>query len=182
LRLERNYGEAIRLQQARLAQYQFASETQKATDQLSLAFMQLLAGDTAGARLTAEQARTTYDQRHRDQPDRSLWAAFLSQAYAAMGEKDSALKLAERAIVLLPGAKDHMAGNGPALEENLALIQTIFGENSRAIATLTQLLQTPYTAFFQRTPITPALLRLDPFWDPLRSDPAFQKLCEEKQP
>jgi TolB-like protein/predicted Ser/Thr protein kinase/Tfp pilus assembly protein PilF len=182
LRLERNYGEAIRLQQARLAQYQFASETQKATDQLSLAFMQLLAGDTAGARLTAEQARTTYDQRHRDQPDRSLWAAFLSQAYAAMGEKDSALKLAERAIVLLPSAKDHMAGNGPALEENLALIQTIFGENSRAIATLTQLLQTPYTAFFQRTPITPALLRLDPFWDPLRSDPAFQKLCEEKQP
>ena len=29
-------------------------------------------------------------------------------------------------------------------------------------------------------PITPALLRLDPFWDPLRADPAFQKLCEEK--
>ena len=25
-------------------------------------------------------------------------------------------------------------------------------------------------------------LRLDPLWDPLRSDPAFQKLCEEKQP
>jgi hypothetical protein len=31
-------------------------------------------------------------------------------------------------------------------------------------------------------PITPALLRLDPIWDPLRADPAFQKLCEEKQP
>jgi len=29
--------------------------------------------------------------------------------------------------------------------------------------------------------LTPALLRLDPQWDPLRSDPAFQKLCEEKQ-
>ena len=33
---------------------------------------------------------------------------------------------------------------GPALEENLALIQTMFGENSRAISTLTRLLQTPY--------------------------------------
>jgi hypothetical protein len=31
-------------------------------------------------------------------------------------------------------------------------------------------------------PITPALLKLDPIWDPLRADPAFQKLCEEKQP
>ena len=66
----------------------------------------------------------------------------LSQAYAAMGEKDSALKEAERAIMLLPRAKDPVTG--PACEENLALIQTIFGENSRAISTLTQLLQTPY--------------------------------------
>jgi hypothetical protein len=53
----------------------------------------------------------------------------------------------------------------------------MFGENSRAISTLTELLQTPYMY-----PITPALLRLGPIWDPLRSDPAFQKLCEEKQP
>ncbi len=72
---------------------------------------------------------------------------------------------------------------GPAFEENLALIQTIFGENSRAISTLTQLLQTPYSSFlYSPTPVTPALLRLDPIWDPLRGDPAFQKLCEEKQP
>jgi hypothetical protein len=92
-----------------------------------------------------------------------------------MGEKDLALKLAERAITILPSGKD--AVNGPGLEENLASIQAMFGENNRAISTLTQLLQTSYYA-----PITPALLRLDPLWDPLRGDPAFQKLCEEKQP
>jgi len=180
LRLERNYGEAIRLLQAGLAQFPFASETEKAFYQLNLAFMQRLAGDLAGAKLTAEQARTTYEQLHRDQPERSGWAAALSLAYAAMGEKDSAIKLAERAIVLLPRAKDAM--DGPGFEENLALIQTIFGKNDRAISTLTQLLQTPYTYFLREAPITPALLRLDPIWDPLRSDPAFQKLCEEKQP
>ena len=106
-------------------------------------------------------------------------AASLSLAYAAMGEKDSALKVAERAVMLSPAAKD--AVDGPAFEENLALIQTIFGENGRAISTLTQLLQTPYNGWvYTATPITPALLRLDPFWDPLRADPAFQKLCEEK--
>ena len=98
-----------------------------------------------------------------------------------MGEKDSALKAAERAIMLLPSAKDPV--DGPAFEENLALIQTMFGENSRAISTLTQLLQTPYSSWlYDAAPVTPALLRLDPIWDPLRADPAFQKLCEEKQP
>jgi len=46
-----------------------------------------------------------------------------------------------------------------------------------------KLLQTPYGgSFYNVTPITRALLRLDPLWDPLRADPAFQKLCEEKQP
>ena len=73
--------------------------------------------------------------------------------------------------------------HGPACEEILALIQTMFGENNRAISTLTRLLQTSYSSWlYNPTPITPALLRLDPFWDPLRADPAFQKLCEEKQP
>jgi serine/threonine protein kinase/Flp pilus assembly protein TadD len=180
LRLERNYGEAIRLLQARLAQFPFSSEIEKAFYQLNLAFMQRLAGDTPGAKLTAEQARATYEQRHRDEPERSGWAVTLSLAYAAMGEKDSALRLAEHAIVLLPRAKDAM--DGPGFEENLAFVQTIFGKNDRAISTLTQLLQTPYAYFFRAAPITPPLLRLDPFWDPLRGDPAFQKLCEEKQP
>jgi len=72
--------------------------------------------------------------------------------------------------------------SGPAFEENLALVDMIVGENTRAIATLTRLLQTPYGGWlYSPAPITQALLRLDPIWDPLRTDPAFQKLCEEKQ-
>jgi TolB-like protein/class 3 adenylate cyclase/Tfp pilus assembly protein PilF len=180
LRFERNYGEAVRLLQVRLAQFHFASQHEKGSDQVALALMQRLAGDTAGAKVTAEQARDTLEPVYRDQPDDWASAALLSQAYAVMGEKDLALKLAERAITILPPGKD--AVNGPGLEENLALIQAMFGENNRAISTLTQLLQTSYTGFVEPWNITPAILRLDPFWDPLRSDPAFQKLCEEKQP
>jgi TolB-like protein/Flp pilus assembly protein TadD len=175
LRLERNYGEAVRLEQARQAQFHFASEFEKACYQVSLAFTQRLAGDTAGAKLTAEQARKTLEPFYGNQPDSPFLATILSFAYAGMGEKDSALKLAERAIMLNPRAKD--AGGGPVLEGSLARIQAMFGENNRAISTLTQLLQTPFIE-----PITPALLRLDPIWDPLRADPAFQKLCEEKKP
>jgi len=181
LRLERRYTEAIRLLQARLAQFHFDSEFYKGIAQVNLAFAQYLAGDRGGAKITAEQARNTLDQFCRNQPDNAYLARLLSIANAALGEKDSALKEAERAIMLEPRAQD--AISGPGFEENLALIQTIFGENSRAIPTLTQLLQTPYMeAGVYGMPITPALLRFDPIWDPLRADPAFQKLCEEKQP
>jgi tetratricopeptide (TPR) repeat protein len=180
LRLQRNYGEAIRLLQTRQAQFHFASQYDKGFEQVWFALMQRLAGDTAGATATAEQARNTVEQLNRDQPQ--LWAAPpLSEAYAVMGDKDSALKVAEQAIALLPSSKDR--ADGPGMEENMAFVQMIVGENSRAISILSQLLQTPYGSwFYAPAPITPAILRLDPFWDPLRSDPRFQKLCEEKQP
>jgi serine/threonine protein kinase len=179
LRLERNYGECVGLLQTRLARFQFASELNKAIIQVYLAFAQRLAGDSAGARITAEQARKTLEPLYRDQPDNFVFAASLSQAYAAMGEKQLALKAAEQAIVLLPSAKDRVSG--PSLEQNLAFIQAIFGEKGRSISTLTRLLQTPYGSwFYDPVPITQALLRLDPLWDPLRDDPAFRELCQEQ--
>jgi tetratricopeptide (TPR) repeat protein len=180
LRLERNCGEAIRLMQARLAQFHFGSQSDKAFLQVELALTQRGAGDIAGARVTAEEARNTIEQLYRNQPDNVFIALLISQALALKGDKELALKEAQRAIKLSLNSKD--AVTGPAPQERLALIQTIVGENSRAISTLAQLLQTPYSPWIYETPITPALLRLDPFWDPLRGDPNFQKLCEEKQP
>ena len=132
--------------QARLAQFHYDSQFDAACDEVHLAFMQRLAGDSAGAKVTAEQARNTLEQLFRDQPDNESFAAALSQAYAMMGEKDSALRVAERAVMLRPTVKDQL--EGPGFEENLALIQTIFGENSQAISTITRLLHTPYRAGF----------------------------------
>ena len=178
LRLERNLGEAVRLLQARQAQYLFSSEIDKATDQGLLAFTQCLAGDTAGAKVTGEQTRNTFERLCKDRPDNALFALWLSLGYAALGNKDSALKEAEHAIMLSADRLGRLSG-----ELILALIQMIFGENSQAISTLSQLLQTPNSSWlYFPAPVTPALLRLDPLWDPLRDDPAFQKLCEEKQP
>ncbi len=182
LTLERNQDEAVRLLQTRQVQFHFGSEIEKGINQVKLAMAQRLAGDSAGAKVTAEQARNTLEPLYKNQPDNVVSTALLSLAYAALGDKNSALKEAEHAITLMPSAKDRVSG--PGLEENLARVEMIFGENSRAISTFARLLQTPYYNFFYSpvTPLTPALLRLDPFWDPLRADPAFQKLCEEKQP
>ena len=180
LRLERNHGEAVRLLQARQAQFQFASQIDRGTNQVILAFAQRLAGDPAGAKAAAERARNTLAPLCDDQPNNSFFAQQLALANGAIGEKEAALSEAECAIKLLPSSKDPLSG--PTREEVLALIQMIFGETSRPIATLTRLLRTPYISWlYGPMPATPALLRLDPMWDSLRADPAFQKLCEEKK-
>jgi serine/threonine-protein kinase len=177
LRLERNFREATRLLQSPLAQFHSGAWYYPPLS-VSLAFTQRLAGDLAGSKVTAEQMRNTLKEPFKDQPDNEYLAAALSQAYAMLGEKDSAIKAAEQAIMLLPSAEDRQWG--PGLEENLALIEAAVGENSRAIKTLTQLLHMPYNSYiYGEHPITPALLRLDPIWDPLRSDPRFQELCQD---
>ena len=160
LRLERNHAEAIRLLQARRAQVPSAFGN---LDLLHLAFAQRFVGDTAGAKVTAEQARNTLEPLCKEQPDNPDLEVQLAMAHAVLGERDSALRELERR---------------PDAEGYLAIIQTVFGENSRAISTLTRLLKTP-SGNYGAAPVTPALLRLDPLWDPLRSDPAFQKLCQQ---
>jgi serine/threonine protein kinase/Tfp pilus assembly protein PilF len=210
LRLERNHAEAIRLLQARRAQVPSAFDS---VDLLHLAFAQRFVGDTAGAKVTAEQARNTLEPLCKEQPDNPDLEVQLALADAVLGKRDSALREAERTIMaariyppvgrtaddgasedggierrkalalddnLLSASNDLVYG-GTGYEEILAVIQTVFGENSRAISTLTRLLKATYDITGPAS-VTPALLRLDPLWDPLRADPAFQKLCEEKQP
>ena len=180
LRLERNRTEATRFVQPRQAKLHFASPMDKGIKQVGLALIQRVAGDTAQAKAVAEEARNTLDPIRKEQPDNAFVAAALAVAYAMLDERDSALREAEDAITLVPSSKDRLSG--PGFEENLALVETIIGDNDRAISTLTRLLQTPYGGWlYSPAPITPALLRLDPLWDPLRADPSFQKLCDEKQ-
>jgi TolB-like protein/Tfp pilus assembly protein PilF len=181
LRLEREFTDLTQFVQTLQPRLQFTAGIDKGVKQVGNALAQRVVGDTALARADAQQARNTLESLKKDQPDNAFVAAALAVAYAILDEKESALDEAQRATRLLPSDKDRLSG--PAFEENLALVEVIIGDNTQAIAILTRLLQTPYGGWlYSPAPITPVLLRLDPIWDPLRGDPVFQKLCEEKQP
>jgi len=173
--LERHCDEAIRLIQSRLTESRDLSDIEKLFNPFFLVFAQECAGDIAGARATAQQLLPSLETLVKKDPDNPNFAAALSLIHAVLGEKNAAIKEAERAIALLPSAKD--AVDGPTHEENLAFVEAMAGEKDRAIPRLQRLLEIPYT-----NGLTPALLRIDPKWDPLRGDPRFQKLCEEKKP
>ena len=72
--------------------------------------------------------------------------------------------------------------DGPIPIEILARVAARVGEPDRAITALQKLLSIPYNGALAAAPLTPALLRLDPMFDPLRNDPRFQKLAASPAP
>ena len=83
-------------------------------------------------------------------------------------------------MATVPIERDAMLGPTPI--ETLARVAAQMGEPDRAIAALQKLLSIPSAGALPAGALTPALLRLDPMFNPLRNDPRFQKLCEEKLP
>jgi serine/threonine protein kinase/Flp pilus assembly protein TadD len=146
-----------------------------------LGWAQEVAGDHAAAQETWRQARSELESFLEEQTENRRLVEHLALTNMGLGDKVATLTLAERAMAANPIERDAVSGAAPI--EVLARVAARMGEPDRAIASLQKLLSVPGEgALAQNMPLTPALLRLDPIFDPLRNDPRFQKLVASPVP
>ena len=107
------------------------------------------------------------------QPTYAEALSVLGLVEAALGHKQQAIQAGKRAAELLPISKD--ARGGEIILENLALTHAWLGDKNSAFGQLNQITHFPGDMNYGD-------LRLHPRWDPIRSDPRFDKLIAHFAP
>src|SRR5881398_3176768 len=130
-------------------------------------------GDAAAARAAFTAARAQQEEAVRARPDDGQTFCLLGLIDAGLGRKEEALREGRRALELIPVAKDTNAG--PQVLYFFAVICAWTGERDLAIEQLETLAKMPLGVSYGE-------LRLDPDWDPLRSDPRFEKIVASLAP
>ena len=124
-------------------------------------------GDDAAARAAFTRTKNIFEEQLKQKPDDPELHVQLAKVLAWLGEKDAAIAEAQRATDLRPESKD--AFEGPRTTEDVAQVYAILGDSARAVELLDGLLSRP-------TGVTLQSLTMNPAWDSIRNDPAFQAL------
>jgi TolB-like protein/class 3 adenylate cyclase/Flp pilus assembly protein TadD len=130
-------------------------------------------GDSAKAQAAFTAARREVEKTVERQPDFAAALSLLGMIDAGLERKEQAIQEGRRACELLPVSKD--AIDGAALAINLAQIYAWTGEKDRAIEQIATVERAPSTLSY-------GLLKLHPYWDPLRGDPRFEKIVASLAP
>jgi serine/threonine-protein kinase len=144
---------------------------------LQLGLAQQRAGNVAASKAAYQQAVQQLTQKlstvsKGSAPEAGLHSD-LGVAYAGLGNAAAAISEGQKGMALSPTSQDPF--EGPNREEAMAQIYALLGDADEAIPILKRLLHVP-----SFNDITPEYMRIDPIWDPIRNDPRFQKLCEDK--
>jgi TolB-like protein/tRNA A-37 threonylcarbamoyl transferase component Bud32 len=124
-------------------------------------------GDRANTRVYADSARLANLEALRATPNDAQRQVFLGLSLAYLGRKADAIREGERATALLPISRD--AFLGPYIQQQLVRIYLLVGEPEKALDRLEPLLKMPYL-------LSPAWLRVDPTFAPLKGNPRFERL------
>jgi len=131
-----------------------------------------LRGDRARARSYADSARSALERQLVASPENSELHTALGLALAYVGDRRAAIREGERGSALTPVSED--AGGAIYAQHVLARIYLMAGEPERAIDRLEALLAMP-------SYLSPGMLRVDPTWDALRTNPRFQRLVTDRR-
>jgi serine/threonine-protein kinase len=132
-----------------------------------------LRGDGPAARAAFAKAHEEVAKIAHDQPENELALCALGMIEAALGNKKDAIREGERAVELVPVTKDSI--EGAMLVQYLAIIYAWTGKKDAALEQLRIATKIPGDLSYGQ-------LKLDPLWDPLRSDPRFEKIVAALAP
>ena len=175
--LDRDYAAARRVIDASTAKelsYTGEASTPRAFFEGCIALAQ---GDIVVAQKYFQDAQPVFEDAVKEAPLSAIRHANLGWLYAFMGRKEDAIREGRRAVELKPESKD--AVDGVIVNCYLALIYARVGEKDLAFPLLQRLLKTPGAVDSVDYSITISDLKHRWEWDPIRSDPRFQKLLEQ---
>ena len=129
--------------------------------------------DEGKARSALTAARAEQEKNVQMQPNYGPPLCVLGLIDAALGRREEALREGRRAVELLPVEKDAM--NGPLMIKYSAMIAAWVGNKDLACEQLATAIRFPSFLSYGH-------LKLQPFWDPLRGDPRFEKIVASLAP